>query len=349
MISNLLAIDCDAEISRICSILRTQLAFQLSRRGVVIGLSGGIDSSVTAALCARALGSERVYCLLMPESESAESQTSLSLAAEYAAQLGVHWAIEDISELLEASGCYRRRDAAIREILPAYQPNWRFKILPSDPLRNDRLRSFSLVARDPTGQEYCAPLSAKTYLAIVAAMNFKQRSRKMLEYYHADRLNYAVAGTPNRLEYDQGFFVKNGDGAADLKPIAHLYKSQVYAIAGALGIPQSIISREPTTDTYSLPQDQREFYFSLPYQALDLCLYALDHGLAATEIAPQLGLDLETLQRVFKDISAKRRATRYAHLPPLLIRPVAAIEAKPVLQQVPLQSRWAAATSVTEP
>lgn len=323
-----LALDCDHEIEEICSVIRRQLAFQLHRRGAVIGLSGGIDSSVTAALCVKALGAERVYCLLMPEGESAESDTSLTLGTELAQALGVRWSVEDISEILAATGCYRRRDQAIQEVLPAYRPDWRFKIVPSDQLHSDRLRSFKLVARSPVGECCSTILSASTYQAIVAAMNFKQRTRKMLEYYHADRLNYAVAGTPNRLEYDQGFFVKNGDGAADFKPIAHLYKSQVYALGKALGIPEAITSREPTTDTYSLPQDQSEFYFSLPYQAMDQCLYSFDQGIPAAEVAGQLGLEVQVVTRVFKDIEAKRRATRYAHLPPLLAGSVEPIDGR---------------------
>ncbi len=144
----------------------------------------------------------------------------------------------------------------------------------------------------------------------------------MTEYYHADRLNYAVAGTPNRLEYDQGFFVKNGDGAADFKPIAHLYKTQVYALAEHLGVPEEIRRRPPTTDTYSLPQTQEEFYFALPYDRMDLCLYAHNHGVAAADVAPVVGLTPAQVERVFKDIEAKRRTTRYLHLAPLLVEPV---------------------------
>ena len=128
------------------------------------------------------------------------------------------------------------------------------------------------------------------YLGVVAATNMKQRTRKQLEYYHADRLNYAVLGTPNRLEYDQGFFVKNGDGAADIKPIAHLYKTQVYALAAHLGLPEEIRSRPPTTDTWSLAQSQEEFYFSVPYPTMDLCLFGLENGIAAAEVAARAGL-----------------------------------------------------------
>ncbi len=157
------------------------------------------------------------------------------------------------------------------------------------------------------------------YLELVAATNFKQRVRKTMEYYHADRLQYAVAGTPNRLEYDQGFFVKQGDGAADLKPIAHLYKTQVYALAERLGVPEEIRSRPPTTDTYSMEQTQEEFFFALPYDRMDLCLYGRDHGISAAELAPAVDLTAEQVERVYRDIDAKRRATRYLHEPPLFV------------------------------
>jgi NAD+ synthase len=166
------------------------------------------------------------------------------------------------------------------------------------------------------------------YLNILAATNFKQRIRKMMEYYHADRLNYAVTGTPNRLEYDQGFFVKLGDGSADIKPIAHLYKTQVYQLAEYLGIPKEIRSRPPTTDTYSLAQGQDEFYFSLPYDKMDLCLYGKNNGFSPADIASSVGLPTDQVQRVFQDIDAKRLATRYLHMPPILIESVKEVAIK---------------------
>jgi NAD+ synthase len=164
------------------------------------------------------------------------------------------------------------------------------------------------------------PLHA--YLGIVAATNMKQRTRKQLEYYHADRLNFAVAGTPNRLEYDQGFFVKNGDGAADLKPIAHLYKTQVYQLAEFLGVPAEVRHRPPTTDTYSLPQTQEEFFFSLPYRQMDLCLYGLNQGLPPEAVAREAGLTPAQVERAYRDLEGKRRTARYLHEPPLLVEPV---------------------------
>ena len=180
---------------------------------------------------------------------------------------------------------------------------------------------LAVLAQAPNPNTQTVRLTAAAYLQIVAATNFKQRVRKMMEYYHADRLNFAVAGTPNRLEYDQGFFVKQGDGAADFKPIAHLYKTQVYQLAEHLGVPAEIRRRAPTTDTFSLPQSQEEFYFALPHDRMDLCLYAFNHNVSAADAAPVVGITPAQVERVYKDILAKRRATQYHHMQPLLVDP----------------------------
>jgi NAD+ synthase len=194
-------------------------------------------------------------------------------------------------------------------------------------LDGDRLNISELTIQTPQGEQKTSRLPPAGYLQLVAATNFKQRFRKLMEYYHADRLHYAVAGTPNRLEYDQGFFVKQGDGAADLKPIAHLYKSQVFALAEYLGVPDEIRRRTPTTDTFSLPQTQEEFYFALPYDKMDLCLYARNHNIPAVAAAGALGLRPEQVERVYKDIDQKRRTTKYLHSKPLLVEPVSEITA----------------------
>ena len=315
--SGLLKLDAEAEINRISAAVRTQVSRELRRQGAVVAISGGIDSSVTAALCARALGPDRVLGLMMPERDSSSETARLSrLLAE---TLGIRTAFEDITPILESVGCYRRQDEAYRSVVPACGPGWQAKIVLPPVTENDGFRFFSLVTRSPVGEEITSRLDADTYLQILAATNFKQRVRKMLEYYHADRNNYAVAGTPNRLEYDQGFFVKLGDGAADLKPIAHLYKTQVYQLAGALGIPDEIRLRPPTTDTYSMPQSHEEFYFSLPYAAMDVCLHAKNNGIPVAEVAAMLDLSPDQIERVFADIEQKRRTTRYQHLAPTLV------------------------------
>ena len=297
--------------------IREQVLGTLKRRGAVVGMSGGIDSSVVAALCTRALGKERVLGLLMPERDSSADARRLGTAL--AEHLGIRYVVEDIAPALAGLGCYDRQLEAIRMVVPEYGEGWRCKLTLPSLLDGDRLNITELTVEDPEGRQKTLRMTPAGYLQMVAATNFKQRTRKMMEYYHADRLHFAVAGTPNLLEYDQGFFVKQGDGAADFKPIAHLYKTQVYALASYLGVPEEIRSRPPTTDTFSLAQSQEEFYFALPYAEMDLCLWAHNHGTPAAEVASVLGLTPAQVERVFRDIEAKRRVSRYLHQGPLLV------------------------------
>ena len=315
-----LDLDVDREVVRIAEWLRASVLGTLKKRGLVLGLSGGIDSSVVAALAAKALGPEKVLGIFMPERHS--SDDSLELGQLLAKSQGIPTVLENIGSQLQAAGCYARQDEAIRTVFPEYGEGWKCKLTLPSILESERLNVFSLTVQSPAGELKTGRLPLAGYLQLVAATNFKQRVRKTMEYYHADRLNSAVAGTPNRLEYDQGFFVKQGDGAADIKPIAHLYKTQVYRLAAALGVPAEICARPPTTDTYSLPQTQEEFYFALPYGKMDLCLYGVNHQVPAEEVAPAVGITAAQVERVYKDIAAKRRTTRYLHSPPMLLDPV---------------------------
>ena len=310
-------IDPTNETERIVAAIRGMVFNNLKRKGAVVGVSGGVDSSVVAYLCARALGSGRVLALFMPEADS--SPDSLRLGRLVAEKLRVPSVLEDISPILHAARCYERRDAAIRSVIPEYGPGYKSKIVLPDLRDGDRYPVFSVVVQSPDGMAKKARLTSDAYLGIVAATDFKQRVRKMMEYYYADLHQYAVVGTPNRLEYDQGFFVKNGDGAADLKPIAHLYKSQVYQLAAYLGVPEEIQSRPPTTDTYSLKQSQEEFYFTLSLEKMDYCLYGRNHGIPAAELAPLAGLEEAQVERAYSMIDAKRKAARYLHASPLLV------------------------------
>ena len=310
-----LQIDAELEMAKVTETLSAYLAHS-RRRGVVVALSGGIDSSTVAALSVMALGPDRVFGLHMPERES--SPETIMLSRLLSESLGIDSALEDISPILEGTGCYQRRDDAIRKVCPEYGPGYKSKIVLPSVIDSDSFRLFSVVVMAPDGTQSKYRLTPESYLGIVAATNFKQRVRKMLEYYHADRLNYVVSGTPNRLEYDQGFFVKLGDGSADVKPIAHLYKSQVYALAEYLGVPEEIRSRPPTTDTYSMPQSQEEFYFSLPYAQMDLCLFGKNNRVSVEDISVATGLTVEQVNRIFRDIDQKRKATEYLHLGPEL-------------------------------
>lgn len=316
-----LRIDAEAEVQAIAEAVRSQLTEVLKRRGLVVAMSGGVDSSVAAGLAVRAVGPKRVFGVFMPEQDS--DPRSLELAREWAEKLGIEHTTEDIAPTLAAVGCYSRRDEAIRSVVPEYGPGWKSKIvLPGNRLDSDHLNTYSVVVQSPEGEVTTHRLPPAAYRVIVAATNFKQRVRKMLEYYHADRLHYAVVGTPNRLEYDQGFFVKNGDGAADVKPIAHLYKTQVYQLADYLGVPKGVTERPPTTDTYSLPQSQEEFYFALPARTMDLVLYAHNERKTPEEAAEALGLTPEQVMRAYRDIEQKRATTEPLHVTSLLSKPV---------------------------
>jgi NAD+ synthase len=310
-----LELDPAKEADRIISSTREQVLVTLRRRGVVVGLSGGIDSSVVASLCVRAFGKDKVLGIFMPERDS--SGDSLRLGRVIADQLGIATLIEDIAPALDAIGAYRRQIEAIRSVVPDYGEGWKCKLVLTSILESQGLNITRLTVQDPNGKTNTVRLPLAAYLQIVAATNYKQRIRKMTEYYHADRLGYAVAGTPNRLEYDQGFFVKQGDGIADFLPIVHLYKTQVYQLAEYLEVDEEIRRRPPTTDTFSLAQSQEEFYFALPYQLTDLCLYGINHGIGVDEVAAAAGLTGSQVEKVFRDIEAKRRGARYLHSRPL--------------------------------
>ncbi len=309
-----LVLDAEAEIERICDWLRLTVLKDLRKRGAVLGLSGGIDSSVTAALCARALGTGKVTGVFMPEHDS--DPDSLRLGKALAETVGIETVLEDIGPSLAAQGCYARRDGFIRQVVPEFGQHWGCKVVLEDALTGRGYNISWLVVANPVGEQSRHRMPLDVYLGMIAAANMKQRTRKQIEYYHADRLNFAVAGTPNRLEYDQGFFVKNGDGAADFKPIAHLYKTQVYQLAEALGVPEEIRGRPPTTDTWSLPQGQDEYYFSLPYDRMDICLYALDNGISREETADAAGLTPDQVDAVWRNIGSKRKVADYLHAQP---------------------------------
>jgi len=311
-----LAIDAPLTVAHVAQAIREQLRESLHRRGAVVGLSGGIDSSVVAALCVEALGRDRVLGLLMPERDSPPD--SVSLAPQCAAQLGIETRLEDLTAQLEAAGCYWRQVEAIRAVFPDFEEGWRWKVTPPSLLHGERFVAFHLTVESPSGERRTSQMPARVYLQLTAATNIKQRLRKAVEYFHADGLHYAVAGTTNRLEYDQGFFAKQGDGAADFKPIAHLFKTQVYALAEHLGVPEAIRTRPPTSGSWSVPE-QEELFFTLPWDRMDLCLCAHDEGVPPGQAAPVLGLTVAQVERIYRDIEAKRRATRYLHMSPLLV------------------------------
>lgn len=313
---DILKLDVESEVNRLETLLREGIFETFHRRGAVVGISGGIDSSVVLALCVRALGPERVVGILLPERES--SPESAILATKLADQFGVETFTENISGALEGAGCYRRRDEAIMRVFPEFGPGWRSKItLPGSLLEKDTLNFFSLTVIDPQGQEFHKRLSPVDFAQISAASNFKQRTRMAMLYYHAELRNYAVVGTAQKNEHDLGFFVKYGDGGVDIAPILHLYKSQVYQLARYLEVPQEIQERTPTSDTYSAGSTQEEFFFRLKFETLDTIWAGLEANVPAEDMAEGLGLTVEQVERVCQDIIRKRRNTEYLRMEPV--------------------------------
>ena len=290
----------------------------LGRRGAVVATSGGIDSSVAAGICVRALGPRKVLCLRLPERDVGDS--SSRLGAELAESLGARSVEEPITAALEGLGCYDQRDEAIRKVFPDYETSWRHKLVRSVPSEAS-ITVFSLVVERPDGTREQRRMPADAYLLLLAATNMKQRVRKLREYTWADRLSYAVIGTPNLLEYDQGFFVKGGDGLADVKPIAGLYKGQVYALARELGLPDAIATREPTTETFSLPQTQEEFYFGHSYERMDELMWGHVHGINPAGVGERIGMSPEQVVAAYAEIERRRVATEYLHAPAVLVSP----------------------------
>lgn len=315
---NVLALDPAAETSRIIRSLRQNAMNVLHRRGAVVGISGGVDSAVVLALCVRAFGPEKVIAIMMPDKDS--DPQSEQLARQLARQFEVEPLLEEVTPALEGFGCYRRRDEAIRRIFPEYDANKGYKakiVLPQNLLDDGVLNFFSLTIVTPAGEERNTTLPAAEYLQIVAASNFKQRARMATLYYHAELHNFAVIGTANKNEHDQGFIVKYGDAAADIRPIAHLYKTQIYQLAAHLQVPLEIRQRPPTSDTYSATCTQQEFFFRLPFEVMDLLWFAQEHGVSESDAARVMGLTEAQIQRAYHDFASKSRTTNYLRLPPL--------------------------------
>jgi NAD+ synthase len=311
-----LNIDIAQETDRLVNALSEHVHKTLHRQGAVVGISGGIDSSVVLALCARALGPEHVVGILLPEGES--SPDSARLAHELADCYGVATETEDITGALTGFGCYARRDEAIQRLFPEFGPGWKAKIaLAGNLLEQAALNVFKLTVTDLNGQEHSKRLPVREFAQIVAASNFKQRARMSMLYYHAELRNYAVIGTANKNEHALGFFVKYGDGGNDFQVIAHLFKTQVFQLAKYLGVPEEIQQRTPTTDTYPGGSTQEEFFYRVPFDILDTVWLGYERGLTHDEIAQGLGLSVDQVNRIVADIVSKQRATEYLRAAPI--------------------------------
>lgn len=309
--------DIEGLVDKITAKLHEDVTTRHKRYGAVIGLSGGIDSSVSMALAAKAFGPEKLFGVMMPEKDS--SPDSEELARELAEKFGVEVSKEVITGALDGFGCYKRRDQAVKEVIPEYDPTvHKMKIGIKHEGKGSKLPPlFHLTVVNPDGSEIVKRLPSLQMRTIIAASNFKQRARMSLLYYHAEQLHYAVIGTPNRHEVEQGFFVKYGDGGGDVFPIGKLYKTQVYQVAEYLGVPQGIIDRTPTTDTYSAEQTQEEFFYEFPHEIMDLLWYAYENKCDAAEVGNVMGMTAEEIERNYRNFERRSITTDYLRTPPI--------------------------------
>jgi NAD+ synthase len=305
-------------IDSLCQKIKRDVYQELRRKGIVVGISGGIDSSVTLALAVRALGKNNVIAIMLPEKDSGAE--SLQYSKFLAEKLNVKYYIENITDVLQGFKCYTRRDEAVKIVFPEYNPNKHtFKIGQNQSSIETNLPSiFYITLVKENAEEERIKLPAPEYLKIMAASNFKQRTRMSMLYYHAEKNHYAVVGTANKHEINQGFFVKHGDGGVDLLPLGNLYKTQVYQLAEHLDIPEEIIHRTPTSDTYSAEQTQEEFFFQLPFQKLDLLWYAYENGYEPESVAEAVNKTPEAVSNIFNSFKRKQQTTDYLRRPPIM-------------------------------
>lgn len=314
---DILKINCASEADRIVGFIRDQLQ-SMHRKGIVIGLSGGIDSALSAALSVKAIGKEKVLALLLPDKES--SPQSAEFASKHAKLLGIETMTVEITPVLEAFGTYEKRDAVAKAIYPEFGEGHKLKIaLPSDILNKDSYNFFNLTVVDPQGITKTSRLNNDQAQGIIAATCTKHRTRMMTQYYYSEKNNYLVCGTTNKSEAIQGLFVKYGDGGVDIEPIAHLYKNQVFQLSEYMGVIPEIINRAPCPDTYSAPVTDEEWYFRMPFKQLDLLLYAWENKVGIPEICRVMELTEEQVKRVFRDFASKHKTTEHLRqFPPTL-------------------------------
>jgi NAD+ synthase len=313
---DVLDIDAAKACRKIEEMIKSSVYDYFNRKGIVVGLSGGLDSAVSASLSVRALGADKVFGLLLPEEDS--NPVSREYGAKQAEKLGIEYKEVNITPYLKAFGVYEKRNEVVRKLFPGIPEPFKFRlVLPQNLLDEDRINAYSIevLLEDGTVKKKRLPL--KDYLELMAANDIKQRTRMIQLYYEAERRHYIVCGTTNLSETIQGFFVKFGDGGVDIEPIANLYKKQVYELGRHLGVIEEILNRDPSPDTYSYVVSDEDFYFCMPYDMLDYILYGVENDVPKEAVAAELGLTVEQIDRAWRDIVRKREATRHLReLPP---------------------------------
>jgi NAD+ synthase len=308
---DILKINSEQELKKLSEFIVKQVKIVFRRKGVIIGLSGGIDSACMVSVAVHAMGKEKVVGLILPERES--NPISREYAIKHAQDLGIEFRDTDISPTVDSVVEYTWRDEYIKKIIPEYEPGYKYNItLPTDLLERDAFSFYNLQVQKPNGDIMKKRLNLEEFRTITSFANIKIRARMLHLYAEADRRSLVVAGTTNRTEYILGDFCKYGDGGTDIEPFSHLYKNQIYQLAEYLKVIPEIVNRQPSPDTFSLPVSDQEFFFRIPFDKLDYLLYAWEHNVSIEETAKVLDLSEVAVKRAYKDFTSKTNTT--AHL-----------------------------------
>lgn len=307
---DVLKIDPAEQLEKLSKFIMQQLTVAFRRKGIVVGMSGGVDSACMAAIAVHAIGKTKVVGLVLPEVET--NPISSEYAIKHAQALGIEYRQIDITSIVNSVVPYQWRDTFIQGLVPEYKPGYKYNIsLPTDLLDRDTFSFYSLQVQMPDGQIKRKRLNLDEFHTITSFANIKIRARMVYLYAEAERRNLLVAGTTNRTEFLLGDFCKYGDGGTDIEPLTYLYKNQIYQIAEHLGVIPEIMHRTPSPDTFSLPVSDQEFFFRIPFETLDHLLYAWEHEVPASEAARVLNISEEGVKRAYRDFASKHRATAH--------------------------------------
>ena len=294
--------------------IHEQVYDNFRKRGIVIGISGGIDSAVAAKLCCDAIGKENVLGIILPEKES--NPQSQEFATKYCEKLGIKYEIEDVTSILDSSKIYQTREKIVEKYFPDYNQSCEYRLVFSENFDNDGLSIPYLEVNDESKQIHKIKLSLNDYFTITAATNIKHRIRMTRLYFYAEKNNFLVTGTTNKAEFQLGYFVKYGDGGVDIEPLANLYKTQVYQLGKYLDVPNEIIERKASPDTWSFDVSDEEFFYSLPYEIVDLMLFAKEKSVTLSDICSTLDLKEEKVKRILNSIERKLQASKTSRIFP---------------------------------
>mgnify|MGYP003334117581 FL=1 len=310
----------DSVETELQNFIKDQVFDKFKRKGTVVGISGGIDSALTCTLCTKAIGKDNVLGVLMPEKDS--NPKSAIYARNLCEKLGVRFVTIDITNILDSFKVYNTREQIIKKYFPNFTNQDKYRIVvPNRLVNNSSISLPHLEILDEKNQMHKIRLSLHDHLELTAATNIKHRTRMAMLYYYAEKNHFVVAGTTNKSELVQGYYVKYGDGGVDIEPLAEIYKTQVYQISSHLEISDEIINRKPSPDTWNFEVSDEDFFFGLPYRTMDLILYASENNISPEIISVELGVTLEQLERIMDDQKKKWKSSQHMREIPPRIKP----------------------------